>query len=133
MNVASSAVNPYASPLAQSRGEPEFSPVEFSAQLLSRGWMRRRFAVSGPCPCIVDYNGRGIGYESVLVNGALAVRIHGDWRKLSDWIWLQPRLDFDLFGSTMRKRACIEARGILRLSAFRLTVDGKVLYSEGTW
>ena len=133
MKVESSAVNPYASPLADSRGEPEYSPVEFSAQLLSRGWLRRRLAVSGPCPSIVEYNGRGIGYESVHVNGALAVRVRGDWRQPRDWFWLQPRLEFDLPGNRQRKRCCIEVRGIYRLSAFRLTVDGQVLYSEGTW
>ena len=129
----SAGLNPYQSPEATNRGGPEYSPGEFSVHVLARGWLLRRLAVSGPCPCVVEYNGRGMGFESVLVNGALAARVRGDLGRFRDWFWLQPRLEFDLPGPRGRLRGCIEVTGILRLSAFRLSVSDKVLYSEGAW
>lgn len=91
-------------------------------ELKNSGWLLRVFEVS-TCDgkYTVEYNGRGIGNEWVLVNGK---RMAGR----TSWIWFIPRFDFHL-GS---KQAVIEVniRPWLRICRFSFSLDGEVLYSE---
>ncbi len=76
----------------------------------------------GNAPYNVIYQGRGIGHESVLVDGAVALR-------LVSFLWFAPRFPFRI-GS---HDAAIEVRiwPWLAIRSFRLSVDGEAVYSEG--
>ena len=70
------------------------------ATLEARSWLRRRLRVDMPDGAfVVHYSGRGIGYESVWVNGT-QVPARGDG------LWFAPRFEFPL-GSTP---AAVEVR-----------------------
>ncbi|MDY6835480.1 MAG: hypothetical protein SVY53_11845 [Chloroflexota bacterium] len=90
--------------------------------LINSGWLLRVFEIS---TCngnfIVEYNGRGIGNEWVLVDGK---RVAGR----TSWIWFIPRFDFQLDS----KQAVIEVhiRPWLRIYKFSFSLNGEVLYSE---
>jgi hypothetical protein len=70
---------------------------------------------------LVDYDGRGFGYEQVNFDGSIL-------RILSLW-WYVPRFEFKLSGWP----SVVEVRVYpwLTLRSFALQVDGEVLYSEG--
>jgi hypothetical protein len=69
----------------------------------------------------VEYNGSGMGYETVLVNGKVVCQP-------SSLLWFVPRFEFKLG----RRRAVIEVRvwPWLRISSFRLRIDGELVYEE---
>jgi hypothetical protein len=93
------------------------------ARLRHRSWLRRVLEVSTPQgDYVVEYNGRGIGYETVYVNGAIAVR----QRSLA---WFVPRFRFAL-GEYI---AVLEVRvwPWLMLRELSLRVEGGLLYAEG--
>ncbi len=129
----SDSENPYRSPASDGL-EPSASRLdksaEWHARLTRRAWVYRRLQIAGRTDAVVEYNGRGFGYESVLVNGKTAAR-KWNWE-----IWtgsLMPRIDFELCCGQQRIPAFVEVRGILFLRAFRLYVDGTLVYTEGSW
>jgi hypothetical protein len=69
----------------------------------------------------VRYNAAGVG-EQIFVNGQEVARVTG----LTS---LVPRIEFSLVGH----RAVIEVRSrwLVTIKAFRLSLNGSVLYSEG--
>ena len=73
---------------------------------------------------VVEYNGRGLGYESVLVNGQLAQRKGGQL------VWFVPRFDFALG----RRYAYLTVRvwPWLMLHSLVLYVDGQCVYVDGS-
>ena len=94
------------------------------AALEARAWLRRRLRVDTPDgPFVVEYSGRGIGSESVWINGT---RIRGR----GDGLWFAPLFEFPL-GSVP---AAVEVRvwPWLAIRSFHLVVGGEVLYGEGT-
>jgi hypothetical protein len=122
-------LNPYLSPQAPGQGAPQYSPVGYSVEVLSRSWLLWKLAVSGPCPCIVEYNGRGLGYETVLVNGVVASRASGGFFHLA------PRLEFAVPGTFGPQRAWLDVQTsrLQLLGGLRLWIGNRVVYSEGTW
>ncbi|HEY1376697.1 MAG TPA: hypothetical protein VGF55_07875 [Gemmataceae bacterium] len=74
-------------------------------------------------PYLVEYDGRGLGLESVRVNRAVAA-----WRR--SWLWFVPRFEFALGAAP----AAVEVRvgPWLSIRGFRLSVRGEPVYSEGT-
>ena len=93
-----------------------------SAKLIRRGWLLRGIEVSmSDGVHIVEYNGRGLGYEQVSVDGAVI-------RK--GWYWFVPRFDFKLGGYP----SVVEVRvwPWLLLRSLVVRVGDQVVYAEGT-
>lgn len=97
-----------------------------TAHLIERTTLKRVLEVSfDESPTTrhtVNYNGRGIGYEKVLVDGEVR------WRHAS-YLWFVPRFPFRIGDH----EALIEVRvwPWFGLQMFRLKVDDQVLYEEG--
>jgi hypothetical protein len=92
-----------------------------SAKLIRRGWLLRGIEVSmSDGVHIVEYNGRGLGYEQVSVDGAVI-------RK--GWYWFVPRFDFKLGGYP----SVVEVRvwPWLLLRSLVVRVGDQVVYAEG--
>jgi hypothetical protein len=93
-----------------------------SARLIYRGWLRRAIEVPLPDgPHVVAYDGTGIGFERVLVDGVVI-------RKTS-FYWFVPRFEFKLGGWP----AVVEVRvwPWLLLRSLVLRVGDSVIYAEG--
>jgi hypothetical protein len=104
--------------LVDEDGEPIMA-----ADLANASWLRRQFAVSVPRgQSLIEYDGRGFGFESVNVDG-LTVR-----SETSFW-WFVPEFKFRVRGY----RALIKVRvwPWLAIKSFELWVDGRLLYHEG--
>ncbi len=96
-----------------------------TARLVEQSWLKRVLEVSlddTERPYHVTYQGRGIGYEGVLVDGVIAAR-------QTSYFWFVPRFPFRLSDQD----AVIEVRvwPWLALRSLRLSVNGETLYSEG--
>ena len=92
------------------------------ATLIKRAWLLREWQVRTPGGVfLVLYSGRGLGFESVSVNGVIAQR--------RTHIWFVPRFEFRL--GILPATVDIRVRPWLRLHAARLVVGGTVLHSEG--
>jgi hypothetical protein len=95
----------------------------FQAELLRSSWLRRAFLVETPLRTFeVEYNGRGMGYESVLVDGVLAAREGAI-------IWFAPRFDF--YVGTWPAALEVRVWPWFVLRSLALWVDGELVYSEG--
>ena len=70
----------------------------------------------------VEYDGRGSGYESVLVQGEVAV-------KVPSLLWFAPRFEFRV--GSLPASLDVRVWPWLALRSVRLTVDGRVAYAEG--
>jgi hypothetical protein len=93
-----------------------------SARLIHRGWLLRGIELSLPDGVhVVEYNGRGFGYEQVSVDGGVI-------RKSS--YWFVPRFAFNLGGYP----SVVEVRvwPWLSLRSLVLRVGDRVVYAEGT-
>jgi hypothetical protein len=92
-------------------------------RLLKASWLRRVIEVSTPQGlAVVEYNGRGIGYESVLIDGKVARRV---W----SGPWFVPHFDFEVLG----RPASVDVRvwPWLGIRDLVLQIDGKAIYAEG--
>jgi hypothetical protein len=99
---------------------PIDAPIE--ATLKESSGLRRLLDVVTPEGVFfVEYNGSGMGYETVLVNGRVVCQPHS-------LLWFVPRFEFRLG----RRSAVIEVRvwPWLRMSSFRLRIDGELVYEE---
>ncbi len=93
-----------------------------SAKLIHRGWLRRAIEFSLPDgPHVVEYDGRGIGFEHVSVDGAVL--------RKTCWFWFVPRFEFKLGGWP----GVVEVRvwPWLLLRSLMLRVGDRVVYAEG--
>jgi hypothetical protein len=94
-----------------------------SARLIRRGWLLRGIEVAlSDGVHFVEYNGRGVGYEQVSVDGAVV--------RERSWYWFVPRFEFKLGGFS----SVVEVRvwPWLALQSLVLRVDDRVVYVEGT-
>lgn len=98
------------------------------AILVESGWLRRCVKLLAPAETMIEYNGRGIGYESVLVDGGVALRP-------TSWWWFIPRFDFTIETQNGALPVSLEVRvwPWLCIRKFRLIVANKCVYSEGRW
>jgi hypothetical protein len=83
----------------------------------------REWEVTTPAGAfVVTYSGRGLGYESVRVNGEFAA-------KKRSVVWFVPRFEFTLAD----RQAIVEVRvwPWFALRAIRLRVGEEVCYTEG--
>jgi len=76
----------------------------------------------------IEYNGYGIGYESVLVDDQVAAKRSG-WGKMSH------RYEFMIGSARAALTVAIprwcEVIPVCNLSGFTLEIDGEVIYAEG--
>ena len=128
--------NPYAPPLADPAAQWPMLPVErwgelqLAASLVSQRTMERVVRIAGSFEAEIYYDARMIG-EQVYVNG----RLRG---QSSVWHWtlVAPEVEFLIEGNQFRVPALVEVkvgpswRTVVRLSRFRLSVAGRVLYEE---
>jgi hypothetical protein len=100
-------------------------PPNVTAALRTWGVVRRVVQLVGEIEADVEWNGRGLGYESVRIDGVTV-----DRRPSS--VWFVPEFEFDLPGGY---QGFLEVRvwPWLGVRALRLSVDGHVVYSEGRW
>ncbi|MBC8355541.1 MAG: hypothetical protein H8E66_26485 [Planctomycetes bacterium] len=121
--------NPYQSPpsceLDVRSGHPHLGCV-----LTKWRWVYRRFELNGQSDAVIEYNGRGVGYETVFVNGVVAIRVSSPGISFSTPIDFVVPMGAD---SSAHARFEIRTRALLFLGAFRLFIDGYVVYSEGEW
>jgi hypothetical protein len=121
--------------LSEQSEVPVLSPVAapqqgtWRAQLTESRWLRRRLHVTTPAGAFdVEYNGAGLGYESVLVDGRTVAKIGSKGKMV-------PRFDFEVGPYKTIVQIRVPGWGqyfpFFRLRAFSLEVDGRVLYSEG--
>ena len=93
-----------------------------SARLIRRGWLLRGIELwLSDGVHLVEYNGRGFGYEQVSVDGAVI-------RK--SWYWFVPRFEFKVGGFP----SVVEVRvwPWLLLRSLVLRVGDRAVYAEGT-
>ncbi len=91
-------------------------------RLRSRSWLRRVLDVSTPQGVyVVEYNGRGLGFETVYVNGHVAARQRGR-------VWFVPQFTFSLGGQTAVLDVRIWPWITLRMMSLR--VDGALVYRD---
>ncbi len=122
--------NPYRSPCNDQQAIRVAQSIEsprFRASLDHRGLVYRRVQVSGEIDALIEYNGRGLGHESVFVNGRLALCARN--RNL---FRLVPHLAFEIHNDMKSMAVSIDGEGMLFVRGFRLEIDGVVVYSEGS-
>jgi hypothetical protein len=96
------------------------------ASLTERRWLYRALEVTTSEGTFrVAYNGRGIGYESVSVNGACAVRQRS---KLTATYVVAPEIRF--FVGSRPAVVKVSAWPWLAIRAFSLEVDRQEVYAE---
>jgi hypothetical protein len=96
------------------------------ATLVARGWLYRKIELAAPLNVTIEYNGRTIGWESVSVNGRVAVR------SISVF-WFSPHFEFTISSDCGDFDAALEVSVALwfTLSEFVLSVAGREVYREG--
>jgi ClpA/ClpB-like protein len=100
------------------RGGPPF----ISARLVRRGWLRRAVEVSLPDgPHLVEYDGKGIGYECVSADGEVIRKTSGRW--------FVPHFEFQLGGWPTVVE--VQVWPWLALRSLILRVGDRVVYAEG--
>ncbi len=99
--------------------------LKFLGELVQGGWLYRKLQLRGNVSAVLEYNGWGLGYEQVLLNGRVAVRA-------SSMVWFVPRFELELPDGL---RATVEV-GMwpwFRIKRFRVAIEGVQAYSEGRW
>lgn len=94
-----------------------------TAKLIRNSWLYREWEVLDQGRLIrIAYNGRGTGYESILVDGAPILRIKSH-------LWYVPRFEFKIGGLPF----IVDVRvwPWLAIRAIRLTRSGEIIYTEG--
>ena len=92
------------------------------ATLIEKKWLYRSFTVlTNEGVFDVEYDGNGMGYEEILVNGEIAIR------KPSVW-WYVPRFDFDL--GSHKARVDVSISMFMQIKSFSLSVNGSDVYAE---
>lgn len=93
-------------------------------QLRSRGWLRREFEITeSETRYIVEYYGRGAGWEGVRVNGELVTAKQNK-------TWFVPRFEFR-FGQHQAE-IHIRVWPWFAVRSLSFLVDGIEVYAEGT-
>lgn len=94
----------------------------FAATLIEKKWLYRRFEVLTPHGVTeVIYDGRGIGYESVLIEGQPILS------KTSVW-WYIPEFSFNV--GEYSGEISVRVWAWLSIKSLSLQVDNQILYSE---
>jgi hypothetical protein len=92
------------------------------ARVVRRGWLLRGIEVSmSDGVHLVEYDGRGLGYEQVSVDGSI--------NRTRSWWWYVPRFEFKVGG----RSGVVEVRVWLWLSlkSLHLWVGDQLVFAEG--
>lgn len=93
-----------------------------TGRLIRRSRLRRAIEFNLPDgPHVVEYDGHGIGYEQVTVDGIPLRRVA--------WLWFVPRFEFKVGG----RPGVVEVRvwPWVTLRSLALRVGGRIVYAEG--
>ncbi len=94
----------------------------FAATLIEKKWLYRRFEVLTPQGVNeVIYDGRGIGYESVLVEGQPIL-------SKASFYWYIPEFNFNV--GEYSGKISVRVWAWLSIKSLSLQVDNQTLYSE---
>ncbi|MCY7376056.1 MAG: hypothetical protein LH472_08810 [Pyrinomonadaceae bacterium] len=89
---------------------------------MEKKWLWRSFhVVTADGVFEVIYNGKGAGYEEVLVNGEVVCR-------LPSHLWYVPKFDFDIGNAPSQIN--VKVSPLLQIISFRLIVGEMEIYSE---
>lgn len=89
-------------------------------RVVERGWLRRLVLIDAPSGRFtLEYDGRGMGHESIYVNGELAARDVGT-------IWFVPRFEFSM--GPHRVEVKIRCWPWFKIRRLTVTVDGRVAF-----
>lgn len=92
------------------------------ANLIEKKWLWRTLhVVTDEGIFEVVYNGKGVGFEEILVEGKTANRT-------TSWLWYVPKFNFNLGNSEAQIK--VKVSPLLQISSFDLTIAGKTVYSE---
>lgn len=69
----------------------------------------------------VEYDGNGLGYEQVLVNGETAQKTISVW-------WYVPKFEFPIGNKNAVVKVGVSP--LLKIRRFSLTIDGETVYAE---
>jgi hypothetical protein len=121
-------INPYESPRVTTTSTLEPHP-ELVGTLARRRWAYRKIEVRGRFDAVIEYDGRGMGYETVLLNGLPVARV------TSTGITFRSPIDFEIPVGNASHHARIEIRTAFALfvRASRLLIDGQLVFQEGAW
>jgi hypothetical protein len=103
-------------------------PTDTDAGLIESGWLYRSVYLAPPYDLIVEYNGRGLGHETVLVDGTVVSR-------MTSLLWFVPRFEFQIGPDDAPFDAVVEVRvwPWLCIRKFRILVGEECVYREGDW
>ncbi|MEX0727288.1 MAG: hypothetical protein WD065_13525 [Planctomycetaceae bacterium] len=89
---------------------------------VEQSWLRRVVDVHiGDKSYVIEYNGRGFGFETVNVNGKIASRA-------TSWFWFVPHFDFEIDSIFLAIDVRVGLPLIIR--SFVLTIENNVVYEE---
>jgi hypothetical protein len=93
----------------------------FIAELIEKHWLYRKFQVLAPHGSFeVVYNGWGLGYEEILVNGEIACRAGS--------LWYVPEFEFKIGNADAKINVSIWAW--MQMRSFDFEIEGETVYSE---
>lgn len=123
--MSSRDVNPYQSPETNNRVVSYCPELRIVVERVSTGWLYRRFHVSGAFSCDIEYNGWGLGYETVLVNRLVIARAFHFWSAFA------PRIDFAIATASGPLAARFEvAPGAFSFGGIQLYLGDHLVYAE---
>ena len=93
------------------------------------GFAYRRISLTGDIVGTLEYAGRTLGYEAVLLDGKEIGRISGNGPAFPTPI----EFTIPLASGDLPARIDIKTRFVLFIGAFRLLIEDRVVYSEGRW
>lgn len=89
---------------------------------VQKRWLYRKIEISSPVGTFeLIYNGHGLGYEEILVNGEIAVR-------KSSFFWYVPKFEFNL--GNFQAEVEVEVSYSFQIKHFNLEIDGYDVYFE---
>jgi hypothetical protein len=103
---------------------PYRSPAKVG-YLIESGWLYRKIQLPTPLSATVEYSGRGVGFESVRIDGLIVAR-------KTNLLWFVPHFDFVVSTPCGDLAGAIDVRVApwFTISRFSLAIDGKEVYSE---
>jgi hypothetical protein len=93
----------------------------FIAELVEKYWLYRKFQILSPHGSFeVVYNGWGVGYEEILVNGEIVCR--------QSHLWYVPEFNFKLGNADAKITVSVWAW--MQIRAFNFEIENESVYSE---
>ena len=92
------------------------------ANLIVKNWLYRKInVITSEGVFEIVYDGNGLGYEEVLVDGEIATRINS-------YLWYVPKFEF--FVGSLRAKITVSVWVWLQIRSFAIEIDNETVYSE---